>query len=113
MNILTEELEAKRLGLLHELVPPPPRSIVHLVNPNYPSTVSPTSGRVAAAARVKGACKSSLSDGQHRKRNRHKLLRQWCKQGAGALLVGADPFFNSQRAQIVALAARHSPSGDL
>ncbi len=30
------------------------------------------------------------------------------QQGAGALLVGADPFFSARRAQFVNLAARHA-----
>ena len=50
VSILTAELEAKRLGLLHELVPTA-SIIAHLVNPDYHPTKANVSD-VAAAARV-------------------------------------------------------------
>src|SRR5262245_784066 len=39
VNILTSELAAKRVGLLHDLVPASP-VIAYIVNPNFPSTAA-------------------------------------------------------------------------
>jgi len=104
VNILTTELEAKRLGLLHEMVPT--ASIIgHLVNPAYPPTKTNVKD-VAAAARVMGlqiilveASSESEID---------SAFAAILQKRAGALLVGADPFFNGRRNQIVALAASHA-----
>ena len=104
VNILTTELEAKRLGLLHELVPIA-SIIAHLVNPSYPPTETNVRD-VVAAARVMGLQivlveASSKSDID-------AAFATMLEKRAGALLVGADPFFNGRRDQIVALAARHA-----
>jgi putative ABC transport system substrate-binding protein len=104
VNILTEELEAKRLGLLHELIPAA-AIIAHLVNPDYPP----------AAANVVEVKDASRQIGRQvllleaRSAGEIDLAFAAMKQPhAAALLVGADPFFNSRRDQIVALAARDS-----
>jgi putative ABC transport system substrate-binding protein len=52
VNIFTTELETKRLGLLHQLMPAG-LVIAHLVNPNYPPTEINVS-EVAASARLIG-----------------------------------------------------------
>ncbi len=52
VNILTTELEAKRLGLLHQMVPTA-SMVAHLVNPTYPPTQTNVRD-VAAAARSWG-----------------------------------------------------------
>ena len=104
VNILTTELETKRLGLLHEMVPTA-SIIAHLVNPNYPLTKTNVSD-FAAAARVMGlqiilvqaSSESEIS----------AAFAAILQKRAGALLVGADPFFNGRRNQIVALAASHA-----
>src|SRR5450631_2211434 len=102
VNILTTELEAKRLGLLRELVPTA-SIIAHLVNPSYPPTETNVKD-VAAAARVMGLqiilVEASSESGID------AAFAAIQQKRAGALLVGADPFFNGRRNQIVALAVR-------
>jgi putative ABC transport system substrate-binding protein len=90
--------------LLHELLPTA-SVIAHLVNPNYPPTETIVR-EVEAAARVIGRqivllTASSESDID-------AAFATISQMRAGALLVGSDPFFNSRRDQIVALAARHA-----
>jgi putative ABC transport system substrate-binding protein len=102
VNILSTELEAKRLGLLGELVPTA-SIIAHLVNPSYPPTETNVKD-VAAAARVMGLqiilVEASSESGID------AAFAAIQQKRAGALLVGADPFFNGRRNQIVALAVR-------
>ena len=104
VNILTTELEAKRLGLLHEMVPNA-SIIAHLVNPTYPPTETNVKD-VAAASRVMGLRIVLVeASGQS---DIDAAFAAILDKRAGALLVGADPFFNGRRDQIVALAARHA-----
>jgi len=104
VNILTSELAAKRVGLLRDLVPSS-AVIAYIVNPNFPST--PAGIRdVQAAAPALGVQivvmpATSIADIDA------AFVSMRDKQ-IGALLVGADSFFNSRRDQFVALSARHS-----
>ncbi|MFO1302561.1 MAG: ABC transporter substrate-binding protein [Burkholderiales bacterium] len=98
---LTGELEAKRLGILRELVNA--STIGVLVNPTLAN----------AASRAASVEKAAAAVGQRillvRARDDRELARaftQFAEQRAGALLVTADPFFLTQRAAIVASAAR-------
>jgi putative ABC transport system substrate-binding protein len=103
VNILTTELEAKRLGLLHELIPKGTK-IAHLVNPNFP----PTEGivrNVAAAAQTMGHSIVLLKATTEAEID--EALHDLPQKQAGALLVASDAFFNSHRQQIVLWATRH------
>jgi len=104
VNIFTAELAAKRLGLLHELIPTA-LLIAVLVNPNFPPAAA-NAREVEAAARVTGQkillLKADSESGIDAAFATIEQMR------TGALLVAADPFFNSRRDQIVALAARHT-----
>ncbi len=104
VSFLTIDLEAKRLGLLHELVPHA-RKIAALVDPN--SLESETQLlNVQEAARtlnreieiVQASTESQLGDG----------FASLARQKPDALLVVPTPFFTAQRKRIVELAARHS-----
>ncbi len=100
---LTTGLEAKRLGLLHELVPNVTTMAV-LVNPDYPDAGTQIK-EVEEAARtlrlqlhiLKARIESDFD----------KAFATLVQQRAGALLVASDPFLFSRREQLVALAARH------
>ena len=103
VNVLTGELAAKRLGLLHEMVPTA-SIIAHLVNPDWPQTKAAVKD-VAAAARVMGLQIILLEA-----RNENEINAAFAailQTQAQAMVVEADSYFNSRRDQIVALAARH------
>jgi putative ABC transport system substrate-binding protein len=101
---LSSGLEAKRLGLLHELVPNA-TTVAALVNPNYPDAESQVT-EVQEAARTLGLQVHVLKVSSESDFDR--AFATLVQQRAGALLVATDPFFFSRRDQLVALAARHA-----
>jgi len=101
---LSSGLEAKRLGLLHELVPNA-TTVAALVNPNYPDAESQVA-EVQEAARTLGLQVHVLKVSSESDFDR--AFATLVQQRAGALLVATDPFFFSRRDQLVALAARHA-----
>ena len=103
-SILVSELMPKRLELLSELVPQV-GLIALLVNPNN-SNIERVIGDMQEAARAKGVQLLILKAGAESEFE--PAFDALVQQHAGALIVGADPFFNSRREELVALAARHA-----
>jgi putative ABC transport system substrate-binding protein len=104
VNIFSNELDAKRLGLLHGLVPAD-AVIAQLVNPTYP-TAELTVRSVEAAARGIGRKIAVLTAGSVDEID--VAFATMSRMQVRAVHVGADPFFTSRRDQIVALAARYA-----
>jgi putative ABC transport system substrate-binding protein len=104
INHLTYALEAKRIELLHELVPT--ASVVAvLLNPNNPE-VETQSREVQDAARKLGLqlhVLNASNDGDF-----DTAFATLLELRAGALIVGSDPFLSSRRDKLVALVARHA-----
>jgi putative ABC transport system substrate-binding protein len=104
INMLANELEAKRLHLLHQLVPQAQRIAV-LVNPASVSNTETTLRDVEAAARTIGLQLQVL------KANTAREIEEgfaWSeRQRPDALFVGASAFLNIRRVQLVQLAAFH------
>jgi putative tryptophan/tyrosine transport system substrate-binding protein len=97
-------LRAKRLDLLHKLVPK--ASVIGLlVNPNYPEAslqvreLKDAAGALGLQISVANADTESTVD---------SAIASLAQQGVGGLLVANDPFFSSRHAQIIALAARYA-----
>ncbi len=105
VNILTEEIEAKRLGLLKDEVIARGRSIAHLVNPGYAATETNVR-EVAAAANVIGRHIVLLRANSEAEID--AAFAAMSQARVGAVLVGADPFFNGRRSRIVDLAAQYA-----
>jgi putative ABC transport system substrate-binding protein len=102
--VLTSNLGAKRIGLLRELIPNAD-AIGVLVNPTYPVAAGQLKEVQAAAASVDvRLIIANASAG----RDFEPAFALFVQQRASALIVSADPFFNSQRDRIVALAASHA-----
>jgi len=104
VNLFVTVLDGKRLGLLRALVPGV-ELIAVVLNPNRPDHTTQMNG-VQEAARVIGQQIHVLLASNE---NAISAAFTTAMQiGAGAMLVAGDPFFNSMRDKIVALAARHS-----
>jgi putative ABC transport system substrate-binding protein len=104
VSAMTTELMPKRLELLSELVPQA-GVIALLVNPNNPSTEVMIRD-VQEAARAKGVQLPILKAGTESEID--AAFASLVQQHAGALLVGADPFFVGRYGQFVELASRQA-----
>ena len=102
VSLFFGELVAKRLELLRELVPKV-GLIAVLLNPTNPNADA-RSEEVHAAARAIGQRIHVFNAGTENEID--SSFATFVQAGAGALLVLDDPLFESQRDQIVALAAR-------
>ena len=104
VSVLTSSLGAKRLEILREVVPRA-ELIAMLVNPNSPIADDQIrDGQEAARALGRQIYLLKVSNEDDFERAFATLVQMQI----GALLVSADPFFNSRRHQIVALAARYA-----
>jgi putative tryptophan/tyrosine transport system substrate-binding protein len=104
LALLTVELAAKQLEVLHELLRTS-AAVALLVNPNNPAAEPETKG-VRDAARSLGLQLHVLDAGTEGEID--AAFGKLIELRARSLVVSVDPFLNSQRAQIVALAARHA-----
>ncbi len=104
VTMLGVELEAKRLELLHELVPTS-ALIAMLVNPNNAHAKTQSREVQAAASAIH---QQIVILNASTEREIETAFATLVQERAGALLVGADTFFTSQPALFVALTARHA-----
>jgi ABC-type uncharacterized transport system substrate-binding protein len=104
INFFAAELAAKRLGLLHELMPKAVRVAV-LVNPANATTTEATLRDIPEAARALGlqiqVVKASTS------REIEAAFATLVRDRADALFVGPDGFFVSRGVQFATLATRY------
>jgi len=104
-NIFSTELIAKRLELLHELVPAATRVAV-LVNPANAAQTESTLRDVQSAARALGLQIQVLNASSSREIN--AAFATFVRERPDTLFVGPDIFFVSRRVQLALLAARHA-----
>jgi putative ABC transport system substrate-binding protein len=104
INFLNSELNAKRLEILHELVPTAAR-VAMLVNPTDAVNAETTERDVGAAARTIGlqiqVFKASTS------REIDAVFATFVRERPDFLFVAGNSFFNSRRVQLVHLASHH------
>jgi putative ABC transport system substrate-binding protein len=103
MASFTTALGAKRLGLLHELVPTA-TEVAMLINPSNPGAEEDAKDSAAAAQRIGLRHDVVKANTERDLESAFATLEQ---SKIGALVVISDPFFDTQRDRLVALAARH------
>jgi len=104
MSVFNATLVAKRLSLLHEFAPAA-TTIAYLTNPANPSSHFEVNGVMEAA-------RASATDVKYFNATNEQEIEaafsEMVAQRIGAVIVAGEPFFDSRRAFIVALAARHA-----
>lgn len=102
-TIFAQQMESKRLGLLHDAVPAA-KTVAALLNPANPALqfqlrdVKEAAPRLGVELAILNAGTEAEYDGAFATMTGRKIE---------ALLVGADPFFNNSRARLIALVAQH------
>ena len=99
VSVFTARLGAKRLALLHELIPAA-TTIAILLNPKNPDSEDEAKD-VQEAARALGVEILVLYAGTENEID--AAFTKLVEQRTGALMLGADTFFTSQRARIATL----------
>jgi putative tryptophan/tyrosine transport system substrate-binding protein len=102
---LADDVTAKRLQLLSELVPRV-GVIALMVNPNNADHAERVIRDLQEAARTKGLQLHVLKAGSESEIN--SAFASLVQLHVDALVVAADPFLSSRREQLVALASRHA-----
>jgi putative ABC transport system substrate-binding protein len=105
INFFTGELAAKRLELLHELVPTATRVAVLIdpANPDYAETTVRDVEAAASAIRMQIQVVKASTIGEI-----NAAFATFVRERPDALFVGHDPYFNNRRTQLVHLATRHA-----
>ena len=104
VSMFTGELDAKRLGLLREMVPAG-KAVGLLMNPNTASSEN----QLREAQSAAGSLGLQLHVGRvSGDTDIDAAFESLVHAGARMLLVAADPFFVGRRDKLVALAAKHS-----
>jgi len=102
-TLLTSEMEPKRVGLLHELLPGA-RLVGALVNPQFPPAAGQLQDIEQAARTInqKLFVAKASNDAEL-----NAALASLVDEGVKAVLIAADPYFDTRRDRIIAFAAQH------
>jgi putative ABC transport system substrate-binding protein len=104
VSFFSAQLEAKRLGLLSEIVPSA-RAFGALINPTNDNAANQLKDIAQGARAVNRAITILKASNES---EIETTFASFAEQRINALLVASDPYFNSQRKKIVALAARYN-----
>jgi putative tryptophan/tyrosine transport system substrate-binding protein len=105
VTFLGIEVGAKRLELLHELVPTA-NTVALLVNPTSPTLAETSIRELQAAARTLGLQLHVLN--ANTERDFDTVFATLIQLRIGALVIGGDAFFTTRSEQLGALTARHA-----
>jgi ABC-type uncharacterized transport system substrate-binding protein len=104
VSFMSVELGAKRLGLLHELLPGAARlaMLVNPTNPNAEANITEARGAASYIGREIEVLTASTN------RDIDTAFASLVQKRADALLVSPEPLFTNRRVQLITLAARHA-----